>query len=538
MLVSDYQLPPDGTIVAVNPGHDGALVALRNFQLFFYSAAEYDSRPRHLPANGYFLLDCLSQLEHLPSVLATSGWSVGWPHQSACAPYFGVSDSHVMVRRTPFLGRQIIRYESTHERSHIFCTYGMSPLQQGEPCYVLVWEGEIGSFYEINERLRIRQLGPVLPNPGYKYAFLYDLADPAATVGRWRHDSAGKLMALSAYSKKEQPNAVESEAICRLLHDVYPPVTSKESFAGTPYFNCGVTNPLFLDLVKLFTDKMFDIFFSFARQHLRERYSLLISGGCGLNCEWNSRWRKCGLFTDVFVPPVPNDSGSAIGTAIEAQYALSENAKLDWNVYSGPEFIMDVVREEFDEIPFNVDVVAHLLAKNHVVAWVHGRAEMGPRALGNRSLLAAPFTHDMRDRLNIIKQREWYRPIAPVCLEEDAPHLFGVSCPSPYMLYFDMVRNDGLQAVTHVDGSARIQTVSRSQNEPLYSLLRAFKAVTGVGVLCNTSLNRKGCGFFNRSSDLFSFAIEKKLDVIVIGSRCFITGSLAASVRRSAVVTV
>ena len=252
----------------------------------------------------------------------------------------------------------------------------------------------------------------------------------------------------------------------------------------------------------------------------------MIAGGCGLNCEWNSQWRNCGLFSDVFVPPVPNDSGSALGSAIEAQFAFTGNAKIDWSVYSGPDFVMDGKAAEFDESDLDIDLIATFLARDHVVAWVNGRAEIGPRALGNRSLFAAPFKAEARERLNHIKQREWYRPIAPVCLEEEAMNVFGTQQSSPYMLYFDKVRRQGLEAVTHVDRSARVQTVNRGQNMPLYTLLLAFKRKTGVGVLCNTSLNKKGCGFFNRSSDLFSFAIEKGIDVVVINHRCYLHRSL------------
>jgi hydroxymethyl cephem carbamoyltransferase len=123
----------------------------------------------------------------------------------------------------------------------------------------------------------------------------------------------------------------------------------------------------------------------------------------------------------------------------------------------------------------------------------------------------------MKDLLNRIKQREWYRPIAPVCLEEDAGQLFGLDGTSPYMLFFQPTSVAGLDAVRHVDGSARVQTVNREQNCELYLLLEAFKRVTGCGVLCNTSLNRKGQGFLNRSSDVFAFARERGIDAVVIG---------------------
>jgi predicted NodU family carbamoyl transferase len=169
----------------------------------------------------------------------------------------------------------------------------------------------------------------------------------------------------------------------------------------------------------------------------------------------------------------------------------------------------------------NYDELAGLLAKGQVVAWVQGRSEVGPRALGNRSIIAAPFQREITDRLNWIKQREWYRPIAPICLEDEGEKLFGCSESSPYMLFFHRVRDEKLAAVTHVDGSARVQTVSRTQNEPMFELLMAFKRLTGYGVLCNTSLNLKGKGFINRSSDLFGFASARKIDAVVVERRLF-----------------
>jgi hydroxymethyl cephem carbamoyltransferase len=318
------------------------------------------------------------------------------------------------------------------------------------------------------------------------------------------------------------PTAEEQMVITRILKGVDPPLTSKQRFRDTPYFNCGVTNRAFQDLAAAFSYTLFNVFYSYAEKHLRKRYPLLIGGGCGLNCEWNSKWRDSGLFRDVFVPPVSNDSGSAIGTAIEAQYLLSGRAKISWDVYSGVDFVWDSNVEGFSDDPLDYDHIADLLTRDKVVAWVQGKSEIGPRALGNRSLLASPFKSAVRDRLNVIKQREWYRPIAPVCMEEDAGRLFGLNRSSPFMLYFHRVSIRDLEATTHVDGSARVQTVNSQQNPPLHRLLSAFKKRSGVGVLCNTSLNRKGSGFINRSRELFAFAREKAIDAVVVKSRSYL----------------
>lgn len=165
--------------------------------------------------------------------------------------------------------------------------------------------------------------------------------------------------------------------------------------------------------------------------------------------------------------------------------------------------------------------MAGLLYDGAVLGWAHGRAEIGPRALGNRSILAAPFAAITLDRLNSIKRRESFRPIAPICLEESAFEYFDLHAASPHMLYFARVRANFLRAVTHVDGSSRPQTVNQSQNPRMHALLDAFRKISGVGVLCNTSLNFNGAGFINRSSDLARYAVENGLDGFVVNDKLY-----------------
>jgi predicted NodU family carbamoyl transferase len=165
------------------------------------------------------------------------------------------------------------------------------------------------------------------------------------------------------------------------------------------------------------------------------------------------------------------------------------------------------------------------VTSNLIIGWVNGKCEIGPRALGNRSILASPFHGSTRVRLNAIKQRDQFRPIAPVSLEEDAARWFGCDHPSPFMLYTQLVSTEALAAVTHVNGTARIQTVSSVTNSHLHKPLMAFKAHTGYGVLCNTSLNFKGRGFINNIADLSAYTIEHNLDGFVIEGRSYMLKS-------------
>lgn len=330
-------------------------------------------------------------------------------------------------------------------------------------------------------------------------------------------------MALTGFARPGPTTAAERELIEFILdRNSILLTTPKEKLVWSQYHDIGVETQEFKDLAAKHSQALFDRFFAVAQRELTEGYPLLISGGCGLNCDWNSQWRASGLFESVFVPPVPNDSGSALGTAIDAQRHFTGNAKVNWNVYSGPAFVHDIdPPDDLDARLLEFSTAARLLARGQVLAWVQGRCEIGPRALGNRSILAAPFDPAMRDRLNHIKSREAYRPIAPVCLEEDVSEHFDWSGPSPYMLYFQKVINPRLGAVTHVDGTARIQTVSASDNPRLHALLRVFKKETGVGILCNTSLNFSGRGFINRTSDLVQYVRDRQLDGFVLDDKLY-----------------
>ena len=296
---------------------------------------------------------------------------------------------------------------------------------------------------------------------------------------------------------------------------------------SSAYYNIGINNTEFRNFAGIFSDRIFDTFHRFAKTNLRKRLPLVIAGGCGLNCDWNTKWREAGIFSDVFVPPVANDSGSAIGTAIDAQLHFTGDAKIEWNVYSGLPFRTDlpVVPGRYDVRDGSYDEVAHMLSSGLILGWVSGRYEIGPRALGNRSILAAPFEDSTRVRLNEIKQREQFRPIAPVCLEADAARWFGCNHESPFMLFTYRAGTDSLAAVTHVNGTARLQTVSQRTNAHLYELLVAFKACTGYGVLCNTSLNLNGKGFINNLTDLDTYTVDRELDGFVVEGRAYLLRS-------------
>jgi predicted NodU family carbamoyl transferase len=496
--------------------------------------AEKDSGYRYSPVSSPDVLYAIGEMDKIPDAICKGGW---WPrdlHESIHGStnnvgYRGITVNDTIVGERRFLKKKIQYFSSSHERSHILCGYGMSPLPVGTPCYALVWEGTIGAFYEIDANLNVTFVADVLNQPGNRYGQLYGLADPTFPKdGHYpRFSDAGKLMALASFSCRSVPTSEERKLLEFLLDGPYRELSSHEDLTGVPHHNVGLEDPEFRNFAGIYSDAIFEIFHRFARENLKPNHPLVVAGGCGLNCDWNTKWKDTGIFSDVFVPPVANDSGSAIGTAIDAQFYFTGNPKIEWDVYSGLPFQSEGKFEHgrYDIRAMDHDELAELLANDLVLGWVNGRYEIGPRALGNRSIIAAPFHDDTRKRLNSIKQREQFRPIAPVCLSEDADRLFGCQNESPYMLYTYKVTTDALAAVTHVNGTARLQTVTPASNRNLHGLLAAFKARTGYGVLCNTSLNFNGKGFINNIRDLDAYTFQHGLDGFIVNGRAHLLKS-------------
>ena len=259
----------------------------------------------------------------------------------------------------------------------------------------------------------------------------------------------------------------------------------------------------------------------------RRSPNLAISGGCALNCPFNSRvWRE-GPFENVFVPPSCDDSGLAIGSALYLTHHVldrprqPQGSKTSTSAYLGrrhpPEAVERALREAGDDLVVTPvgDAAADAgaaLAGDAVVAWFEGRSEIGPRALGHRSILADPRAGGNWERVNRIKRRETWRPFAPAVLEERAADWFdGAPLPSPFMLFTARVRSRELPAITHVDGSARIQTVARDGGG-FRAVLEAFDRETGVPVVLNTSFNGPGEPIVETPQDAVRFFRTSELD--------------------------
>src|SRR5690606_28754863 len=227
--------------------------------------------------------------------------------------------------------------------------------------------------------------------------------------------------------------------------------------------------------------------------------NLAMAGGVALNCVANARVRDIGPFERVWVQPAAGDAGTALGSALWIDHvegsarAAGRRFHMD-HAYLGPAFGDDEIEDflEWSKLPYRrlddiAEETAELLARDRIVGWFQGRMEFGPRALGARSILASPIHADMQARLNEIKDREDFRPVAPAVLRERAAEWFRCARPSgyaaPFMLFvFDVIEGQAgrIPAVCHVDGTARVQTVERNAHPLYYDLLAAFEKRTGV----------------------------------------------------------
>ncbi len=258
--------------------------------------------------------------------------------------------------------------------------------------------------------------------------------------------------------------------------------------------------------------------------------SVCLAGGVALNCVANSRLRNSGIFKEVWVQPAAGDAGTALGAALWVDAAKAPSTSRSYRMtdaYLGPEFTEAEIQSflsmaklrhrRLEDVPSQV---ATLLAEDKVIGWFQGRMEFGPRALGNRSILASPTNQKMQAILNEIKDREDFRPVAPVVLEDRLSDWFSPPVSSPFMLFVHDVlpeKEDQIPAVRHVDGTARIQSVNREQNALYYDLIQAFKARTGVPVLVNTSFNTRGKPIVCTPRDAIECFMSSPLDALVIG---------------------
>ena len=255
---------------------------------------------------------------------------------------------------------------------------------------------------------------------------------------------------------------------------------------------------------------------------------LALAGGVALNCVANTRLLSEGPFSEIWVQPAAGDSGTALGAALTVAAEAGDELKPMTTAALGRcwsdtqiELALSTARLPYERPSDISAAAAEIIAGNGIVAWFQGRAEYGPRALGHRSLLAHPAREDNTERLNDIKGREQFRPVAPMVLSDRAPEIFARGpIPSPYMLFVHDVATewqDRLRAVTHVDGTARIQTVDPADDPITANMLTAFDDITGIPVVVNTSLNTAGRPMVDSPRDALELFGSAPVDALAIG---------------------
>ncbi|MBN8825806.1 MULTISPECIES: carbamoyltransferase [unclassified Spirosoma] len=290
--------------------------------------------------------------------------------------------------------------------------------------------------------------------------------------------------------------------------------------------------------------------------------ALVLAGGVALNCVSNGKLQAAGLYKDIFIQPAAGDAGGALGAALAAYHIyfgkereVTKERDAMRGSYLGPTFSdLDVelmalkykaVGKHFDNFDELSREAARLLAEGNVVGWVQGRMEFGPRALGGRSILGDPRNAEMQKKLNLkIKYRESFRPFAPSVLAEDCAEYFDYDGISPYMLLVHPVaqkrrtpvpadyasfplreklyyQRSDLPSITHIDYSARIQTVHKDTNPRYYQLIDAFKQLTGYGVIVNTSFNVRGEPIVSTPDDAYRCFMRTEMDYLVVGNYLF-----------------
>lgn len=238
--------------------------------------------------------------------------------------------------------------------------------------------------------------------------------------------------------------------------------------------------------------------------------NLCVAGGVAYNGYMNENFTK--HWSNVYVPPAPGDEGQSIGAYIHADFTLNKNVHKP-QTYAGKSY-------DFDEgDPITPREVGEAIANGKIVGWFHGKSESGNRALGNRSILADPRNPNIKNIINeTIKQREDFRPFAPAVMEGHYKDYFDTNQPSPYMSRIMPVKSDKIPGVTHVDGTARIQTVNEKQNKKFYEILHGFYQMTGIPMVLNTSFNCKE-PIVETPEDAIKTFNRTKLDMLVINER-------------------
>ncbi len=522
---STYELPYH----AINYCLEAAGIYLNNVDHFAYSFDPYLLLGKH--AN-----DATLHLPMQPSKVAESDdWLSPWDPLflsyiiNAPLQLTGGYPHHLQKR---FKGAKIGDEQwhfVEHHIAHAVSAYLPSPFNHAA-VLTLDGRGEIATTtYNIGNGNELHRIGQV--NMPYSLGLLYEKV--TSYLGFLHSSDEYKVMALASYGKPEFVNDFR-EIVQTGVNGQYTIKDERfeERFGPARLRNEEFTKHHFNiahSLQSVLEETVLEIC-NWLHNETREE-NLCIAGGVALNCVMNTRIRDKTAFKNIWIQPAAGDSGTALGAAIrvdnQERKSRTKSFVMD-HAYWGPEYSDEEIemflkwtKTKYHKLDNIAEETAEILAQDKIIGWFQGRMEFGPRALGSRSILASPINAEMQSRLNEVKDREDFRPVAPVVLEEEAENWFVNAHYSPFMLFIYDVKPekaDKIPAVRHVDGTARIQTVNEDQHPLYHDLLKAFKKKTGVPVLVNTSFNTLGKPIVCTPRDAIECFWSSPFDALVIGS--------------------
>ena len=565
---------PKKIIIGINygSGHDSSAAIIADGKLIAIGEEERFTRKKHDNSFPYKSIEfCLSQagLKYEEVTHACIGWDE-WVHSGKRIAFlFRDANPWGMWRRLKFLRVLVLMaregkrranvifqnakiFSIEHHIAHAASVYFTSDFEESA---IISWDGRgewstgILAYAKGNEIKKLKET--FYPHSlGMLYtAFTHYLG--------FSSNDEYKVMGLSAYGKpvfKDKINSIvrfsESNIINVNLDYFQHPGYSDNASWGENYYSQKLVSEL--GAARKEDEPMNGRFENIAAS-LQQCYNeigvkvakylsmqtncknLCITGGVGLNGVMNMGIIKKSGFKNFHFISAPDDAGVALGAALWVNHnVLNNTQRIKFNSpYWGSSFSNDLIKKEIEnyryknivELENPAKTAAKLLAKGYILGWFHGRAEFGPRALGNRSIIADPRPAEFKDIVNArIKFREEFRPFAPSVLAEYAHEYFDLPGDSPYMLQIcDVVeqKRSEIQAVTHVNGSARPQTVRREANPLYYDLIRNFFEITGTPLILNTSFNIKGEPIVNSPSDALRCFYATGLDYLIMGNYLF-----------------
>ena len=540
-------------VLGLNYGHDGAAAVVREGRLVAAVSLERLSRRKKEAGVTRELVAYVLELAGVTfSDVSAVSLAAFIPSQRNPVPIFKKGGEEITSPvfdlfggETSFAleaeveGRRVPAFFINHHIAHCAAAFFTSPFERAaclsvdasmvrpEACSVMAYgEGEdlrylrcpgimIGNAYSvITEKLG---LGPGLTKAGTLMGLAPYGKPNAAALIRWRELGA------SFYERTlQQSDPLFIDYIWSVLSGEAPHVSYPTSMSDSPK-----AQEIAASIQYVFEQTML----ANAQRLYHDTKGIhggnvCLSGGSFLNSEANMLIKRESGFSALHLFPGCGDDGTAVGSALFVAHTLGRHPRQNYTaadlMYLGRAY---PTPPELGSAPeATPEVIASLLADGKIVALCHGRSEFGPRALGNRSLLADPRRMEMRDTINFkVKRREWFRPFAPAVLAEHLHEWFELDGQSPFMLLIAKVKqSERIPAVSHVDGTARVQTVNERDNPFLHRVISAFHRLTGVPLLLNTSLNGNGEPLVETPADALRFFNEGTIDVLVVNNRLLV----------------